>query len=66
MSRPEAGEITINSQVILIGPHGRPFPTGFKIMFDSRVYSPEKKYALSARIDEMAGDERLQDQVWPK
>ncbi|KAF9539017.1 hypothetical protein EC957_005959 [Mortierella hygrophila] len=60
MSRPEAGGITVNSQVILTGPHGRPFPIEFKIMFDSRIYSPEKKYALSARIEEMAGNERLQ------
>ncbi|KAK3814577.1 MAG: hypothetical protein JOS17DRAFT_795375 [Linnemannia elongata] len=59
VSCPEAGGIIVNRQVILTGPRGRPFPIEFKIMFDSRVYSPEK-YALSARIEEMTGDERLQ------
>lgn len=60
MSRPEAGGITVSRQVILTGPRGRPFPIEFKILFDSQVYNPEKKYALSARIEEMTGDERLQ------
>ncbi|KAF9123972.1 hypothetical protein BGW39_008548 [Mortierella sp. 14UC] len=60
MSRPEAGGVTVSRQIILTGPRGRPFPIEFKILFDSRVWSPEKKYALSARIEEITGDERLQ------
>ncbi|KAG0284713.1 hypothetical protein BGZ97_008078 [Linnemannia gamsii] len=60
MSRPEAGAVTISRQIILTGPRGRPFPIEFKVLFDSRDYSPEKKYALSARVEDMTGDERLQ------
>ncbi|KAG0356006.1 hypothetical protein BGX24_006506, partial [Mortierella sp. AD032] len=60
MSRPEAGGVTVSRQIILTGPRGRPFPIEFKVVFDSRVWGPEKKYALSARIEEMTGDERLQ------
>ncbi|KAF9082735.1 hypothetical protein BGX23_012117 [Mortierella sp. AD031] len=59
LSKPEEGDKLVNRRVILTGPQGRPFPIEFKVQFDSRVFIPERRYALSARI-EMTGDKRLQ------